>query len=123
MTRLTVLEIRLLPARFATRTSSATATTAAAATATVSTEPAAAAATSTAALTLWTGFVYIHRPATEFGAVESGNRPVRFIRIRHFHESKTARTACFPICHDAHPFDSTVCFEHSAQAVFGCAKS
>ncbi len=105
-----MLVIRLLPAWFAARTTSATtATTTAAA---VSTESAATAATTTAALTLRTGFVYIHRPAAEFGAIKSRYGPVRFIRIRHFHESKSARTACFPVCHDADTLDCTVCLKH-----------
>jgi hypothetical protein len=121
---LAVLVIRLLPAWFATRaTSATTAATAAAAATAVSTEPAAAATATPAALTLRSGFVHVHRPAAEFGAIESCNSPVRFIRIRHLHESKSARTASFPISHDAHTFDSPVCLKHSAQTIFGCAKS
>jgi hypothetical protein len=43
----------------------------------------------------------ILKVSSDFLLVQSFNRSLRFIRIRHFHESEPTGTTCFPFGNDA----------------------
>jgi hypothetical protein len=93
-------------------TTARTATTAAGSTA--ATEPA-------AALGLGTGLVDVEGAATEFFSVQGRNRLLRFSGIRHFDESKSARSAGVPVSDNTYLIDFSVGLKQRAQLGFGCA--
>jgi hypothetical protein len=101
-----------------TGTSATTATTARTATttagSTAATEPA-------AALGLGTGFVDVEGAATEFFSVQGRNRLLGFSGIRHFDESKSARSAGVPVSDNTYLIDFSVGLKQRAQLGFGCA--
>jgi hypothetical protein len=66
-------------------------------------------------------FIDLQRPSTEFGAIESSNRLISFGGIRHFDESKTARTACVTIGDHAYLINRTMNLECTAKLSFCCA--
>jgi hypothetical protein len=111
---------QLLPARFATRGTTA-ATTTAAGTATAATA-AKAAATAAAALGLGTRLIDVERTTVEFVTVEGRDRAIGFRRIRHFDEGEATRTAGVAVCYQVDTVHTAVGLEEATDGRFSCCE-
>jgi hypothetical protein len=109
-----------LPARFATRRTTAAATTTAG-TATAATA-AEAAATTAAALGLGPRLIDVERTTVEFVTVESRDRAIGFRRIRHFDEGETTRTAGVTVCYQVDTVHTAVGLEEATDGRFSCCE-
>jgi hypothetical protein len=83
--------------------------------------PRSTAAEASAALGLGTRFINIKRAATEFLAVEGRDSFLSFGGIRHFDESKSARSSRVPVSDNTYLIDFSVRLKQRAQLGFGCA--
>jgi hypothetical protein len=81
---------------------------------------ASAGATATAAFTFRPGFVDVERSATQIGAVERGDRAIRFRSVAHLYERKPAGTACVPVRHQAYAVNFSMRFKQSPDGGLGC---
>ena len=53
-------------------------------------------------------FVDVDRAAAQLGSIQSRDRGLRLIRIRHFNEGEPAGLTCFPVIDDGNAFDSSI---------------
>src|ERR1700739_3910392 len=69
-----------------------------------------------------TRLVHSERTPARILAIQTGNGFFRFVVVRHFHETKAARSSSGTVGHNSRTFNRSKRREQGAQLVFGKAK-
>jgi hypothetical protein len=81
----------------------------------------AAAARST--VCLWTGFIDVECSTVKVGTIQSGDSPVPFSVVAHFHESKPSGLSRMTVGHNADTINCAVCCEHGSNRILGSTEA
>src|SRR3954454_12859960 len=76
-----------------------------------------------ATFTFGTSFVDVQRPAVDFLAIEAIDRGIPFRIDAHLNKCETSCLSSVTVCHDVHPIDAAIRFEHGTNGIFGRPKT